>query len=347
MDRIKKVQERLDKWNVDLLIIDNPVDLFYMTGEELSAGRLLISEEGAALYVDGRYYGRCNKALAIPVFLLGRESPLPQFEGMRIGFDAGYTTYENYERLTALKGERIPLLSPIGEIRQVKEPQEIESLRRAAELGSKGFDFVVSSLAEGVTEEELALELELYWRKEGGERLAFRPHIAFGENSAYPHYHVGKRALKRGDLVLIDIGVVLNRYHSDMTRVLFYGEPDFELQKIYRIVHQAQLKALKLCKPGRPLAELDRAARSLIEEAGYGESFLHSLGHGVGLEIHEGPWIRKGASGTLREGMVVTIEPGIYLEGKGGVRLEDTVVITSEGFENLTKRPILASPTIG
>jgi Xaa-Pro aminopeptidase len=347
MDRIKKVQERLEMLGVDLLVIDNPIDLFYLTGQELSAGRLVIAHDESTLYVDGRYYGSCKKALSMPVVLLAKENPLPSFEGKRIGFDAGYTTYENFGKLEALKGERVPLSSPIQAIRSVKELGEIESLRQAAELGSSGFDFVVSRLAEGMTEEKLAVELEIYWRKAGGQKLAFAPHIAFGENSAYPHYHVGKRGLRKGDLVLIDIGVVLNHYHSDMTRVVFFGEPAEELEKIYRIVHEAQLKALELCKPGTPLAELDRAARSLIEEAGYGEHFLHSLGHGVGLEIHEAPWIRKNAAGKLQEGMVVTIEPGIYLEGLGGVRLEDTVVITAEGFENLTNRPILTSPRIG
>lgn len=346
MERIKKVQECLEKWGVDLLIVDNPIDLYYLTGQNVSTGRLVIFEAAATLYVDGRYYESCKESLAMPVALLTKEHPLPSFEGKRIGFDAGFTSYENYEKLSALKGERVPLSHPLQSIREVKEREEIAYLRQAAELGSQGFDFVVSSLAEGVAEEELAVELELFWRKAGGEKLAFDPHIAFGANSAYPHYHAGKKRLKQGDLVLIDIGVVLNHYHSDMTRVVFFSEPDPELLNIYRVVHEAQLKALELCKPDTPLAELDRAARGLIEEEGYGAFFLHSLGHGVGLEIHESPTIRKDSSGVLKEGMVITIEPGIYLPGKGGVRLEDTVVITQEGFENLTNRPILTSPVI-
>lgn len=349
MNRIQKVQQRLASWEVDLLIVDNPIDLFYLTGQELSAGRLVIFESEAMLYVDGRYYESCKAALSLQVILLTKEKPMPSFEGKRLGFDASFTTYENFERLADLKAERVPLAHPMLSIREVKEKEEITRLQEAAELGSRGFDYVVSQLVEGITEEELAVELEVFWRRAGGEKPAFSPHIAFGANSAYPHYHVGKRALKQGDVVLIDIGVVLNHYHSDMTRVVFFGAPDPEIDKIYHIVLAAQQKALELCKPHTPLAELDHAARSLIEAEGYGEFFLHSLGHGVGLDIHEAPWIRKNASGVLKEGMVVTIEPGIYLPGKGGVRMEDTVVITAEGFENLTNRPstipIISSPT--
>jgi len=343
MNRIQKIQKSLNMWGVDLLIIDNPIDLFYLTGLDLSAGRLVIFENKATLYVDGRYYESCKESSSIPVALQAKENPFPTFEEKRIGFDAHVTTFEAYEKLAALKGERVALPNPMHVIREVKEGDEISLLRQAAELGSKGFDFVVSQLTEGVTEEEMAIELELFWRKSGGEKLAFAPHIAFGANSAYPHYHVGKRSLKRGDIVLIDIGVVYDHYHSDMTRVVFFGEPDKKLEKIYHIVHAAQLKALELCKPKIPIAELDQAARDLIDAEGYGEYFLHSLGHGVGLEIHEAPWIRKNGIGFLEEGMVLTIEPGIYLSGVGGVRLEDTVVITEDGYENLTNRPILSS----
>lgn len=342
MKRIEKIQARLDEWEVDLIVIENPIDLFYLTNQDLSAGRLIVEKSNATLYVDGRYYESCKKNLTIPVVLHTQEKPIPTFERKRIGFDAHTTTFEDYEKLINLKGERIPLISPMQSVRAIKEPEEIILLKQAAELGSKGYDFVLSLLDVGISEEEVALELELFWRKAGGERLAFAPHIAFGENSAYPHYHSGKRRLKSGDIVLIDIGVVLNHYHSDMTRV-FFGikpPPSTKLIEIYRIVHEAQEKALEMCKPGIELAELDRVARAWIEAKGFGPQFLHSLGHGVGLEIHEAPVLRKNAIGRLEEGMVITIEPGIYLPGIGGVRLEDTILITRDGFENMTNRPI-------
>ncbi len=339
MNRIEKVQHKLKEWKVDLLVVDNPLDLLYLTGQELSAGRLFIFETDAALYVDGRYYETCKKAASLPVFLHAKQSPFPTFVGQRIGFDATFTTYADFEKLACLKGERVPLISPVLHIRMVKEAEEVARLREAAVLGSKGYDYVRTLLKEGVTEEQVAIELELFWRRAGGERVAFSPHIAFGAHSAYPHYHVGPYSLKKGETVLIDIGVVLDHYHSDMTRVVFFGDPDPQLVEIYHIVRRAQEAALECCRPGIAISEVDCAARSLIEAEGYGGQFLHSTGHGVGLEIHELPWVRKEGEGVLEPGMVLTVEPGIYVPGLGGIRLEDTVVITPEGHENLTNRP--------
>ncbi|MEZ5315274.1 MAG: Xaa-Pro peptidase family protein [Chlamydiales bacterium] len=340
MDRIKKIQKSLDDWEVDLLIVDHPIDLFYLIGEVLSLGRLMISKQEVVLYVDGRYYELCKKKLLIPVALLEKERDFfSLFEGKRIGFDAFFTTYDCFLKFSSFKHEWVPLSKPLQLIRSIKEPLEIEALKRAANLCAEGFDFLLSLLKKGVTEKQLSIELEVYWRKKGGERLSFPPQIAFGKNSAYPHSRVGDLALEPGDIVLIDIGVVVNHYHSDMTRTIFFGEPQEELKKIHEIINAAQSKAFALCKPGTPIAELDHIARSYITESGYGDQFLHSLGHGVGLEIHEEPYIRKKAVGELKEGMVITIEPGIYLVNQGGVRLEDTIVITSNGFENLTHRP--------
>lgn len=331
MNRIEKVQSCFTRWGIDVLIVDNPVDLFYLTGQELSLGRLVIEKKEATLHVDGRYFEGCKQQASVAVKLLGKEAP--SFPGKKIGFDANFTTVASFEKL---QGDLISLPMPILEVRAIKEPEEIERLRQAAKLGTQGFEFVVSKLEEGVTEEQLALALEIFWRTHGGERLAFSPHIAFGENSAHPHYHVGKRALKKGDIVLIDIGVVLDHYNSDMTRCVFFGDPDPKLEQIFAIVQEAKDEAFKVCKPGTPLADLDAAARDHITKKGYGEQFVHSLGHGVGLDIHEQPWVRKGAEGVLQEGMVLTIEPGIYVPGVGGVRLEDTIVITKNGFENIT-----------
>lgn len=343
MKRIEKLQKHFHDWGIDILIIDNPVDLYYLTGQELSTGRLFIQEKEAELYVDGRYFEACKKEAPLPVKLYEKETAYPTFGGKKIGFDSQYTTFEAYEKLSVLKGKRIPLSNPTKRLRQIKESEEIALLRKAADLGSRGFDFILSLLQEGITEEDLSVELELFWRKSGGEKVAFNPLIAFGKNSAYPHYHSRKNPLKRGDIVLIDIGVVVDHYHSDMTRVISFGEPDKTLAEIYQIVRESQLAALELCKPGTPIEEIDKAARNYIEEKGYGPYFLHSLGHGVGLEIHEAPWIRKSGEGILEEGMVITIEPGIYLAGTGGVRLEDTIAITREGYENLTQRPVLPS----
>lgn len=212
-------------------------------------------------------------------------------------------------------------------------------MREAAELGCQGFDYIVSLLKENVQESDLALALEFYWRKKGAQGVAFDPIIAFGENSALPHYRAQEVRLKNNQIVLMDIGVRYRHYHSDMTRVVFKGEVEDELLKIRDIVEEASMRALSILKPGVSIAEVDLAARSYIESKGYGPYFTHSLGHGVGLQIHEFPFLRKSSPHNLQEGMVITIEPGIYLPKLGGVRLEDTVSITATGFENFTTRP--------
>ncbi|MCH9625165.1 MAG: putative peptidase [Chlamydiales bacterium] len=343
MNRIEKIQNFLKTNSLDALLIDQPIDLFYLTGQELSLGRLLIDHNKATLFVDGRYLEACQKKASVEVVPLIEFKTNWLYPNKKIGFDADCTTYSSYQELLSLPAEWIALPSPLKHIRAIKEKKEIEALREAAELGSQGFDYACTLLKEGISEQQLALELEFFWRKAGAEKLAFTPHVAFGEGSSQPHYHTSERTLQKDEVVLIDIGVVLNHYHSDMTRVVNFGTPNPKIEEIYQIVYAAYSNALCFCRPGVTIGVLDAAARDVIAKAGYEKYFPHSLGHGVGLEIHEAPLIRStGADAQipLQEGMVITIEPGIYLPGIGGVRLEDTVVITKEGFENLTNRPI-------
>jgi Xaa-Pro aminopeptidase len=352
MNRIEKLQKLFKENNLSAFIVDNPIDLYYLVGQKLSLGRLIVEEREATLFVDGRYFEACSKTAPVPVVLTsgyGKGSAFSKWwklAGKKVGFDADYTTYAGFEGLLELSSELLALKSPVRHLREIKEAGEIDKLKSAAELGSKGFDYVLSLLREGITEKEVAVELELFWLKAGAEKPAFLPHIAFGEGSAQPHYLVSERPLKKGDLVLIDIGVVLDHYHSDMTRVVAYGKPPAKLCTLYQIVYEAYHAALKLCRPNVKIGDVDKAARALIEAKGYKEHFPHGLGHGVGLEIHESPRIHSigaDADRPLKEGMVITIEPGIYLAKMGGVRLEDTLVITQTGYENITNRPIKES----
>jgi Xaa-Pro aminopeptidase len=260
-----------------------------------------------------------------------------------VGFDSTFTTYEAYQLLQELQTPLIALKNPLKSLREKKEPSEIGHLTKAAMLCVEGFDYVTTLLQEGISEREIVTALEIFWLQKGGERVAFTPHIAFGEGSSQPHYHSAERRLKKGDSVLIDIGVVTEHYNSDMTRVVAFGEPAEKIKEIYQYVWEAYQAATELCRPGVKIREVDRAARGLIEKKGFGEYFPHGLGHGVGLEIHEAPRIHSvgnDAERVLEEGMVLTIEPGIYLPGIGGVRLEDTLLITITGFEILTVRPL-------
>lgn len=349
--RLDRLRNMLKSLPCDALLIEHPTDLFYLTGLELSAGKLIISLQNTCLIVDGRYYERSRQQVLYPVQLL-KENVLKEwivdFQIRQLGFDQQHTTYQAYLTLTQLANklktqsyalEIIPVDAPIHKLRLIKDEDEIACLRKAAHLGYQGYEFVLSLLREGVSESELAFELEFFWKKRGASRLAFDSIIAFGPNSSMPHYRAGPTALTLHTSVLIDIGVVLAHYHSDMTRVVFFGTPAPLMKTIYSIVEEAKAKALALCRPGTLIGDLDKVAREWIKSKGYGEYFTHSLGHGVGLDIHEPPILRE--TGIYRDlpleaGMVITIEPGIYLPEIGGVRLEDTVLITQNGYENLT-----------
>ena len=320
-------------------LIDNPIDLAYLTGLNLSAGLLFIGED-ERLFVDGRYLEACQAAAPMPVAPL-KETVYQDLPEGPIAFDSERVSYQVYQKWSK-DLTLVPVPGLMKQVRAVKEPQEIERLKKAAELCSRGYDYLLTQLREGVSERALGCAFELFCLQEGGEALSFEPIVAFGAHSAYPHYHSDATPLHEGDSVLLDLGFQLERYQSDMTRVVFFGTPPAEMEKIYSIVKEAMEAALALLKPGVTAGQLDTAARDLITKAGYGEAFCHSLGHGVGLEVHEYPVLRNAdpyKDVEMEEGMVVTIEPGIYLPDVGGVRLEDTVVVTADGWESLTQRP--------
>lgn len=340
--RIEKLRQILP---CECLLIEHPTHIFYLTGIEVSVGKLLITQKQADLIVDGRYFTAVQNQKIVQVHLLDKMSIKEWLSnhGIKIfGVDAEKTSYQAFINLQKMC-ENVTLLpietSLVQKLRMVKDADEIAVLKQAAALCREGSHFVISSLQEDVTEEEIALELEFFWKKQGAKKLAFDPIIAFGSNSAMPHYHCGSTRLKKNMAVLLDIGVVWNFYNSDMTRMTFFGEPPGKIKEICSIVEEAKSMALELCKPGTLVGDLDRVARDHISSKGYGEFFTHGLGHGLGLDIHEPPILRsKGIYSELplESGMVITIEPGIYLPGIGGVRLEDTICITKDGYENIT-----------
>lgn len=347
--RIERVQKALQGMSCNALLVDDPVNLYYLTGINLSAGKMVVHENGAHLFVDGRYLQIAEKLSPVPVTLTSQEQnhfqdylrDLPSIQ--ILAFNSETTSYSTYNELKK-NLDPIALLAvdnPIKKMRAIKDDEEITLLRQAALLGNQGFDYICSLIKENISESELATELEIFWKRKGAKGVAFDPIVAFGPNSAMPHYRAGQSRLKKGEHILIDIGVNLDHYHSDMTRVVYFHEPDPKINEIYEIVKKAQLTAISLCRPGVLVSDLDHAARQVIADHGYGEFFNHSLGHGVGLEIHEWPPIRASSKDIiLKKGMVLTIEPGIYLPGIGGVRLEDTLLITYDSYESLTKKSL-------
>lgn len=359
--RLEKLQRLLKEVPCDGFIVEDPINLYYLTGLQLSVGTLIIHFNGAHLLVDSRYFELSKAASPVPVLLTTPQEKTvidlllgECLEIKTLAFSSDSTSYKRYldlqncvhvinEPIPTRQLTLVPVNNLVKQLRGIKDTEEISCMRDAANLGTQGFGFVCSLLKEGISEAEVARELEIFWKQRGSKTIAFDPIIAFGANSSMPHHRAGQVKLKKGDTVLVDIGVNYQHYHSDMTRVVFFQGADPRILKIYEIVKEAQGAALTLCRPGTLIGDLDRAARDLIASYGYGDNFTHSLGHGIGLEIHEWPILRNiphMKEVPLQSGMILTIEPGIYLPGIGGVRLEDTVVITEHGHENLTCCPV-------
>ena len=335
LKRIERLQKELTR---GLMLIEDPVDLFYLTGVRLSTGQLLIKPKSATLFVDGRYTEAATKLSPIPVAPYGFDSIKKHLKGNKVlCFDENKTSYGWYRQLKAhLKITPVPVRSLVSDLRVIKDEVEIKALKKSATLLRKAFVFAKKQLKTGITELEIVRRVDAYVKEKGAEGVSFDPIIAFGKNSAMPHYHPGTAKLKKNDIVLMDMGVVVDGYASDMTRTYFHGKPDKKLEEIYEVTAAAQKAALDLCKAGTLIKDLETASKKAMGK--YQRHFIHSLGHGIGLEVHEEPrlasqgvWAKK----RLQAGMVVTIEPGIYLPGLGGVRIEDAVIITKTGCDIL------------
>ncbi len=335
MTRISSIKKQLVERNRDVLVIEDPIDLYYLTGLTLSVGQLWIAKEEALLLVDGRYIESAKKSGCCETSLFSLEEVhafIKKAKASTIYFDGAKTTFQKVEEWK----RNCPDVFwdswnfATLDLRVIKDREEIAFLESSARLLRQGYEYIKTLLKEGVSEKEIALQFTIFCLNNGAERLSFDPIIAFGENSAMPHYRAGDRKLKPGDVVLIDIGVELHRYASDMTRVLFFGDPDPLLAKWLELAIEAHNAAASIALPGVKVKELDLAARAVFRKNQVEEYFVHSLGHGVGLEVHEFPRIRfegVDAETVLKPGMVITIEPGLYLPGKGGVRYENTIVI--------------------
>lgn len=335
------MQKRLEGSGLDAFLIERPLDLFYFTGIKLSVGKLLVGSKECHLLVDGRYIQIAKEKSPFPSTLDSANAFLQFCQSQniqKVGFDGGNTSYHRFLQFEKLKGLAFaPADAIYKSIRGVKDPDEIAKMKKSAVLLWEGFNFICSLLKEGISEKTVAKAFEVFCLQKGADGLSFEPIIAFGANGAMPHYRSQDVLLKDGDAVLIDIGVVLDSYHSDMTRVVFFGKADPRLHHLYEIAKRAQRAALDLCRPGTHFKELDIAARKVMREEGVEELFVHSLGHGIGLETHEFPKIRfdgEDKDVVLETGMVFTVEPGLYEPGIGGVRYEDTVVITPQGYKN-------------
>ena len=347
--RIKRLQTLLSKEHLDACVLEQSDDLFYFTGLNLSYGRLWVHKKKTALFVDARYIEVAIKNSSVePVFLFNEEKEKAFINSLgpaKIAFDGTTLSYNRFVEIRKFLDKcdntfsLIPKERLTSSIRMIKGMFEIKDLKASATILKSAFRFLKGKVKVGMTELELAREFEIFLRLAGAESAAFEPIVAFGKNSAMPHHRAGKTKLKENQIVLLDLGVVVNHYHSDMTRVFFQGVPDPILLYVTSVLKKAHAAALLLCKPGVKIGQLDRAVREVMRKENMEQYFTHSLGHGIGLETHEAPKIRFDSVDkdlVLEPGMMFTIEPGLYLPGKGGVRWEDMVLITKNGCQIMT-----------
>ena len=331
---------------MDAFLVTRLPNVRYLTGFTGSNGQLLLTADNAVFLTDGRYGEQSRREVPdvrrvvyAGEFLRAFTDACAEVGVNRVAFEAAGITHKTYQDLSGTGRELVPTDQEIERLRWVKDAEEIARLDQAQSLADDAFDLISHKLLEGISERDAALELDMSLRRAGAENVAFETIMAFGESAAEPHHHPTARPLQRGDIVKMDFGCVVDGYHSDMTRTVSFGDPPAKLHEVYDVVKAAQQAGIDAVKAGVSGAVADEAARSVIRDAGYGESYTHSLGHGVGLEIHEGPTLRAGGKDIVPEGAVVTVEPGIYLEGVGGVRIEDMVEVQSDGCRVIPRTP--------
>ncbi len=335
------------------LFVTHLPNVRYLTGFTGSFGALLMLRRRDVLLTDRRYDQQATAECVGVEVELAMEGVVPgagrvladagllarPAPAARVGFEPTGLSWAEGERLCDLVPGAEPLPPFVEEERVVKDDAELACMRAAATAGTAAFTDVLTRLRPGITERQVAWELESAMRRHGSEAPGFATIVAFGEQTAEPHHRPTDRALRRGDLVTMDFGATVRGYRSDMTRTVAVGPPPARLREVYALVQEAQAAGLAAVRAGAAAGDLDRACRQVIEAAGHGTAFAHPTGHGVGLEIHEAPRVRQGAADLVDPGTPLTIEPGVYLPGLGGVRIEDLVVARDGGYELLTTAP--------
>lgn len=328
------------------ILVTHLPNVRYLTGFSGSAGVALIGPQVACLWVDPRYTLQAQQqAEGVEVIeqkdgiLKGAAAWLQKHRVREVGFEASNLTFAQYEQIGKETGRRLGL-KPAGdlieELRVVKDRGEIEAVRAAGRVTAEVFADTLSYVRPGVKEQELSAEIEYRMRKKGAEGAAFETIVASGPRSAFPHARPSPKALQECELVIFDMGAILGGYAADMTRTVYLGEPTRRVRSLYSAVLNAQQGAVQSVHDSTPAGAIDSAARRILGKHRLARYFTHSTGHGVGLEIHERPRLGKGETTRLRSGSVITVEPGVYLEGFGGIRIEDTVLVGPEGPEILT-----------
>lgn len=346
MAHINKVLDILTKTGLDCVIIKDISTIRYLTGFTGDSSLLYVDRKQGILITDGRYVEQAKGELKL--FQVFEYAPTGAdsiwqaaadcartIKAEAVGFDGNWYSYRDFSTLSNLLAGVTLRSVDFSSVRMIKDKRELNLLLKAASIGDEAFRKLREDIKPGITERDLAARLEYYMRSLGSERASFDTIVASGARSAMPHGVASDKPVEIGDFITFDFGAVYGGYHSDMTRTVVLGLASPWQKEIYAIVEGAQRKGLKEAKIGMTGMELDSIVRKVISDCGYGDYYIHGTGHGVGLEIHEMPNINKRGSTALEAGMVFTIEPGVYIPGKGGVRIEDTVVLTETGAHPL------------
>lgn len=347
--RLDKAIQLMPK-GADGLLITKECNLKYLTGFACDSGLLLVSRAGSVFFTDSRYTEAAQKAIDCccvenSAFLTERlKAYCKKFGVKRLACESSHMTVASAERYRAmLSGVSLVFGGAaddlINGMRAVKSADEIKMIKKAQDMAERGFAHILGVIVPGMTEKEVKTELDYFILKSGAQRMSFETIAVSGANSSMPHGKASDRVLRKGDLLTLDFGAVCGDYHSDMTRTVAVAGCGGEEREVYEVVLAAQKAALAALRPGVLCRDVDAAARSVIDSAGYKGRFGHGTGHGVGLELHEKPILNPRSEETLAKGNVVTVEPGIYIPGKFGVRIEDMALLTDDGFENLTYSP--------
>ena len=352
--RINKLRKKIIHDNLPAIFVTSKINRTYLTNFSGSRGDFLITENQAYLFTDSRYSERAKKEAGNSIKIVAVDknyfktvkSFLNKLRIKKLGIEADSIGLRGFDNLKKnLRGIKlIKTYDLIKEIRAIKDEQEIKDLKKAIKITDNCFayifQFIKKNFVKGLAEKQIAWEMERFIREKGGDGLSFDSIVASGKNSAMPHHLTGNRKIKKSDIVLLDFGALANGYHADMTRTVFIGQPSKKQQEVYNTVLKAQQETINRVKIGVSGEELDREAKQMVEGLGYKDKFIHGLGHGVGLEIHEFPSLsldKDGREIKFKKNMVFTVEPGIYLNGWGGVRIEDIILTTKNGVKILTK----------
>ncbi|ADU29960.1 M24 family metallopeptidase [Evansella cellulosilytica] len=347
MERIEKLKAQFAEYNIDGLLITSTYNRRYMTGFTGTAGVAIVSESHAVFITDFRYVEQAQSQ-AVGYEIVQHSGPiheeiatqLKRLGIKKLGFEkdhVSYSTYDTYEKV--LETTLVPVSGLMERLRLVKDEKEIAIIQEAVDIADAAFEHIQTYIRAGVKEIDVSNELEFFMRKQGAVSSSFDIIVASGYRSALPHGVASDKVIEKGELVTLDFGAYYKGYCSDITRTVAVGEPSKELVNIYKTVLEAQLKGVQGIKPGMTGIEADALTRDHIKSKGYGEYFGHSTGHGLGMEVHEGPGLSFRSNTKLEAGMVVTVEPGIYIAGLGGTRIEDDIVITENGNKILSKSP--------